>query len=109
MKTALQISVWQLQNSVGLSPIHLLAQKFFLYSNVQSPQEADAILLEFPKIAADGSPGAGRSSKTCPDVPIELRVASCRHESRQIKPLGCGILIGCLGTWDNTELLAVSR
>ena len=30
------------------------------------------------RIAADGSPGAGRPSKTCPDVPNEFRVAACK-------------------------------
>ena len=61
-KTSLQILVAELQNSEGPSPNHLLARQVFLRSETGS-QEADAIFLDFPKIAAGGSPGAGRSSK----------------------------------------------
>ena len=71
-------------------------------------QDGDAKFFEFPKSADDGSLGAGGPSKTCPDVPNEFRVSGCKQESRLIIPLGLGILMGLLGTWDNPELLAVS-
>ena len=35
--------------------------------------------IEFPKRAAGGSFGAGRSSKTFPDMPNEFRVSGCRQ------------------------------
>ena len=68
-------------------------------------QEDDAKFFELSKTADDGSPRAGRLSKTCPDVPDEFRVSSCKQESRLIIHLG---IIGWLGTWDNPELLAVA-
>ena len=49
--------------------------------------------------------GAGRSSKTFPDIPNEFRVPGCGQESRLSIPRGLGILIGCLGTWDNQNCL----
>ena len=55
---------------------------------------ADAELLEFPKNAAEGSLGAGRSSKTFPDMPDEFRVSGCRQDLRLIISGGLGILTG---------------
>ena len=57
-------------------------------------QEPDARFIEFANSAEDGSPRAGRPSKTCPDVPNDFRVRSCKQESRLIIPLGLGILMG---------------
>ena len=57
-------------------------------------EEADAIFLEFPTIAAGESPKAATFSKTCHDVPNEFRVSGCMRESRLINPLGLGILMG---------------
>ena len=57
-------------------------------------QEADAIFFELPTIAADGSTGAGRSSKTCRDVPNVFRAAGCKRESRLANPLVLGIPMG---------------
>ena len=72
-----------------------------------NPQEDNAKFFEFSS-TEDGSPRAGRLSKTCPDVPNKFRVSSCKQESRLIIPLGLGILMGWLGTWDNPELLTLS-
>ena len=55
--------------SLGKSPAH----------RETGSQEADAKFLEFPKIAADGSTGASKSSKTCSDIPNEFRVAACQN------------------------------
>ena len=56
------------------------------------PQEDDANFFGFSKKADDGSPPAGRPSKTCPDVPHEFRVSCGMQESRLIIPRGLGIL-----------------
>ena len=47
----------------------------------------------------DGPSGAGRPSKTFPEVPIEFPVLCGKPESRLIIPLGLGIFKGWLGTW----------
>ena len=71
-------------------------------------QEDEVKFFKFSKSAEDGSPRAGKPSKTCSGVSTEFRVSSCKQEPRQIIPLGLGILMGWLGTWDNPELLEVS-
>ena len=43
---------------------------------------------------ADSLSGAGRFSKTFPDVPIKFRVLCSKPESRLVIPLGLGILEG---------------
>ena len=75
------------QDSDRLFPIHWLAQQFFPVSTGADPQEADAIFFEFSKSDIDGSPGASRSSKRCPDVPNEFRAARVAPWSRNTERL----------------------
>ena len=42
-----------------------------------------------------GSHGAGRSSKTFPDMPNEFRESGCKQESRQAD-WECGVTFNCL-------------
>ena len=93
-KTTWQSEVLVLNNSVVLFSIPLSVPQFCLYQLASICKRADAKFFEFPKSADDGSPGAGRPSKTCPDAPNEFRVLGCKQESRLIFPLGLGILMG---------------
>ena len=51
-------------------------------------KEDDVKFLGFSKNDGDGPSGAGRSSKTCPEVLHEFRVSCGKQESRLIIPLG---------------------
>ena len=77
-------------------------------SIVLNLQEDDAKFFEFSKSADVGSPRGGRPSKTCPGVPMSSVFQAASKRSGLISPPGLGMLMGCLGTWDNPELLAVS-
>ena len=57
-------------------------------------QRDDVKFLEVLKNDGGGPSGAGRSSNTFPEVPIEFRVWCGKPESRQVIPLGLGILEG---------------
>ena len=57
-------------------------------------QGDDVNLLGILKNDGDGPSGAGGSSKTYPEVPIEFPVLCGKPETRQIIPLGLGILEG---------------
>ena len=83
-----------MQNSEGVSLIHLLARQVSLYSETGGSHGADAILVEFPKKATGGSLETLRSSKTFPDMSNEFRVSGSRQESRLINPRGLGKPIG---------------
>ena len=81
--------------------------QIFLVLPGPNPQEDVAKFHEFSKRAEGGPSRAGRLSKTFPEVPIEFRVSSGNPESRLSIPVGLGIFMGWLGTWDAPELLAV--
>ena len=72
---------FQSKYSEGVLPLHCLAQQFFLCSQTQVRGKLMAYFFEFPRIAVDGSPGAGIFSKTFPDVPHEFRVLDGRQAS----------------------------
>ena len=73
-----------------------------------SPQKDATKFFDFSRNAGNGPSRAGGSSKTFPEVPIEICVLCGKQESRLIIPRGLGILKGSLGTGDIPELLALS-
>ena len=93
-KTSWQIEESVLNNSAVLFSIPLSVSQFCIYQLASICKKTTPNSLNFPKSVDDGSPGAGRPSKTCSDVPNEFRVSSCKQESRLIIPLGLGILMG---------------
>ena len=62
-----------------------------------NPQEDDAKFIEFSKIDEDGSPRAGRRSKTFPEVPHEFRESRGKQESRADHSSGTGNTHGLTG------------
>ena len=107
--TSWQSEESSLCSSAVLFSIPLFVPQLCLYQLASICKKTMRNSLNFLKSADDGSPGAGRPSTKCPDVPNEFRVSGCKQESRQIIPLGHGVLMGWLGTWDNPELRTVSR
>ena len=93
----------QVSNFFLLPPLWL---QVFLCSDTNS-QCVSVTLLAFPKQAAVGS--FSRSSKMFPAVQYKFHVSSCKQESRLSIPHRLGTITRWLGTWDNPELLAVSR
>ena len=75
-KTSWQSEELVLYDSAVLFSILLLVPPFCPYQHGVNLQEDDAKFFEFSKSAGNGSPRASRPSKTCPDVPNELRVSS---------------------------------
>ena len=91
------LAILRISSSCTISMIFLnasLCSAILLASIGFNLQEDDAKFFEFSKSADDGSPRAGRPSKTCPDVPNEFRVTGCKQKSRLIIPLGLGMLMG---------------
>ena len=85
-KTSWQSEELVLYNSVFFFLKNPLCSAILLVSLGFDLQEDDAKFFEFSKSADDGSPPAGRPSKTFPEVPNEFRVSSCKQESRLIIP-----------------------
>ena len=80
-------------NSAALVPLLLRLMVLPVFPDL-NPHEDNAEFIGFSKNDGDRPSGAGRSSKTFPEVSIECRVLCGKQESRQIIPLGLGILKG---------------
>ena len=74
-------------------------------------QTDDVKLLGILKNDGDVPSGAGGSSKTYPEVPIEFRALCGKPESLPVIPMGLGILEGWLGSLsqDHTVLFIHSK
>ena len=79
-KTSWQNVVSVLNSSEVLFPIPVSVPQLCVYQMASNCKKTMPKFFEFPKSADDGPSGASRSSKTCPVVPNEFRVAGCRQE-----------------------------
>ena len=74
------------QNSVGVSPIHLLARQVSLYSETRFRRMLRPYFSDFPRLLLVVHLEQIGLQKTFPDVPNEFRVPGCKQESRPMNP-----------------------